>query len=138
MAKATANGFIGRVGAVGNSTSYQSAGKVGSAAQRLKVFTRLSHGGRMARATLLALTGAAVGAASKAYSVSQVDVGPSTGQAGINGLGGKRTAVLKTKQSGNTVAQDLTDFDANVAAKSRPSTYPKDKSGWTPGNIGKL
>lgn len=134
MARATAKGFQGRVGALGNSTNYQTTGKVGGAARAMRTSLNRGHGNRMVRAILLALTGAAVGAASKAYSVSRLNY---TGQAGQNTLGGLRKAQLVTKQTGVTVAQDLTDFDQNVARKSYPATYPANKSGYRPGSQGK-
>jgi hypothetical protein len=139
----TATGFIGRYGAIGNSTNYQTAGKIGDIANQLRRSFHRGHGGRMMQSMVIALTGAAVGAASKAYTVARVaerEGVPGTGTAtgSLVAFGGKRTKVTVTKQSGVTVAQDLTDFDTRIAQKPYPPTYPADKSGAKPGNIGRL
>lgn len=139
-----ATGFIGRVGAVGDTVNYATTGKVGAAGHRLRGMFNRSHGSRMQRAILLALTGAAVGGASKAYTNKRIDQGftvvdkNSNGTGQLTALGGKRLVSTVTRQSGVTVAQDLTDFDTRMAQKSFPSAYPADKSGFKPGNVGKL
>src|SRR5215217_4438413 len=128
-----ATGFIGRLGALGDTTIYATTGKVGAAGHRLRRLFNRSHGSRMQRATLLALTGAAVGAASKAYTNKRIDQGftivdkNSNGTGSLTALGGKRAVATVTRQSGVTVAQDLTDFDTRMAQKSYP-TYVVDKS----------
>lgn len=136
MAKANYKGWIGRD--TGNVTTGSTVSKTGNLGKRLRVFLNGGHGSRMMKSTLLALTGAVVGGASKAYSVAQVTNPSNAGQAGRNDLGGKRQVALTTKQSGVTVAADLTDFDQSVAAKTRLANYPRNKSGFAPGNINKL
>lgn len=139
-----ATGFIGRVGAVGNTTNYQTTGKLGDGATKIRRILNAAHGGRMLKSILLALTGTVVGGASKAYTVARIserdNMNGSTGAANgsLVAFGGKRSKVTVTKQSGVTVAQDLTDFDTLMAQKNFPSTYPADKSGFKPGNIGRL
>jgi hypothetical protein len=138
VTKSNANGFVGRVGLANqNVTSYAGTAAYGSATRSLRRALNGSHGDRRAKATLLALTGAAVGAASKAYSNSRIDAGRTTGQAGVNLLGGKRTIETKVFQTGVTVAQDLTDFDTRLAASVRP-TYPTVKGGGGGGRAGRL
>lgn len=136
MAKATASGWIGRD--TGNVTSHTTMSTYGASQGEIRRALNRGHGTRKLKAVLLALTGAAVGAASKAYSTARVDTGVSTGQAGRNDLGGRRTTSLVTLQSGVTVAADLTNVDQSIAAKSRLSSYPADKGGFAPGNINKL
>jgi hypothetical protein len=138
-----ATGFIGRVGAVGDTTNYQTTGKIGAAGQMIRKALSKSHGTRRMKSLVLALTGAAVGAASKAYTNKRLDQGFTKTDKNSNGtgaltLGGKRNTETVTYQSGVTVAQDLTDFDTRAAQKSFPPSYPNDKSGFRPGNIGRL
>lgn len=138
-----ATGFIGRVGVIGNTTNYQTTGKFGDVATEIRRVFKGGHGGRMLQAVVLALTGAAVGAASKAYTVARIaerDNVPGTGSAigSMMAFGGRRSKVTVTKQSGVTVAQDLTDFDTLMAQKNFPPSYPADKSGFKPGGIGRL
>lgn len=139
-----AAGFIGRVGLANiDSTNYATVGKLGAVGTRLRNQFNRSHGTRMQRATLIALTGAAVGAASKAYTNKRINhgftgTGNNNGTSALTALGGKRTVDTVTRQSGVTVAQDLTDFDTRMAQKSFPTTYPVNKSGFVPGNIGRL
>src|SRR5215204_3134756 len=106
----TANGFIGRVGlGGGNATSYSGLQKYGATLRLLQRRLNLSHGSRKARATILALTGAVVGGASKAYSNSRVtadNASPLVSQAGRNTLGGKRNIETVAYQTGVTVAAD--------------------------------
>lgn len=135
----TANGFIGRVGlGGGNATSYSGIGKTGGIGRLLNRLLNRGHGSRKARATILALTGAAVGGASKAYSNARVSAGRSAGQVGYNELGGKRTIETVAYQTGVTVAGDLTTIDTTIAQKSKPSSYPVEKGGYKPGKIGSL
>lgn len=136
-------GFIGRYGALANTTNYTTTGKIGGLGSQLRRSLNKGLGGRKMRAMLIALTGAAVGAASKAVTVRRTDERSNfTGTGAANGsliaFGGKRGNSSVSVQAGVTVAQDLTDFDTRVAQKSYPPAYPKDKSGWTPGNIGRL
>lgn len=120
----TATGFIGRAGLANpNASSYAGTSKYGNTTKMLRTVFNLSHGARRAKATLLALTGAAVGGASKAYTNSRISAGATTGQAGINALGGRRTIETKTYQTGVTTAQDLVDFDTRLAARSRPTSF---------------
>lgn len=126
-ATGTASGFIGSTPS--NITSYATTSIMGPLANELRRTLNRSHGSRRRKATLLAITGAAAGAASKAYSNSRIDAGVSTGQAGRNDLGGKRTIETKTYQTGNSVAADITDFDTVLQKTSKPSTYPVDKGG---------
>jgi hypothetical protein len=133
---ATATGYIGRVGLANpNATSYTSIAKRGQTLELLNKALNSSHGSRRLRATLLALTGAAVGGASKAYSNSRVQASQRIGKLSPGGLQPVETV---TYQTGVTVAGDLTSIDTQVAAKHKPSSYPADKSGWRPGNIGSL
>lgn len=133
---AAATGFVGRVGfANPNATSYTSIAKRGPQLQYLNSALNRSHGSRRLRATLLALTGAAVGGASKAYSNSRVQAGDRRGKLSY---GGKMTVETVTYQTGVSVAADLTTIDAQIAAKHKPATYPANKSGFAPGNIGSL
>jgi hypothetical protein len=138
-----AHGFVGRVGLANvDSTNYATVGKLGNVGARLRNQFNRSHGTRMNRAILLALTGAAVGGASKAYSQKRINHGFGTGSESGTGslvtVGGKRTIDTVTRQSGVTVAQDLTDFDTRMAQKSYPPAYPADKSGHIAGKIGSL
>jgi hypothetical protein len=141
---AVATGFIGRVGVIGDSANYATTGKIGVLGQLLRKAGSKSHGSRKMKSLMLALTGAAVGAASKAYTNKRIDAGftrtgvNSNGTGSLVSLGGKRAVESVNYQTGVTVAQDLTDFDTRVAQKSYPPTYPKDKSGWIPGNANDL
>lgn len=124
---ATATGFVGRVGLSNpNATSYSSIAKRGQSLQLINNLLNRSHGSRRLKATLLALTGAAVGGASKAYSNSRVQAQQ---QAGRSSLGGLRTVETATYQTGVSVAADLTTIDAQVAAKHKPSSYPANRAG---------
>jgi hypothetical protein len=133
---ATATGYIGRVGLANpNATSYTSIAKRGQTLELLNKALNSSHGSRRLRATLLALTGAAVGGASKAYSNSRVQPSQRIGKLSPGGLQPVETV---TYQTGVTVAGDLTSIDTQIAAKHKPSSYPANKSGYAPGNIGSL
>lgn len=136
----SANGFIGRVGlGGGNATSYSGLAKVGGSLRGVQRMLNRSHGSRKLRAMILALTGAAVGGASKAYSNSRIKANETgSSQVGKNELGGKRSIETVAYQTGVTVAGDLTTVDTTLAAKSKPATYPVDKSGHVPGKIGSL
>lgn len=136
-------GFIGRVGAVGNTTNYTTTGKIGGLGSQLRRSLNKGLGGRKMRAMMIALTGAAVGAASKAVSVQRIDaksnfIGTGPSNNSIMLFGGARGDSTVAVQTGVTVAQDLTDFDTRIAQKSYPPAYPADKSGWRPGGIGRL
>lgn len=138
-----ATGFIGRVGLANlDATNYATVGKLGAVGTRLRNQFNRSHGTRMQRATLIALTGAVVGGASKAYTNKRINhgfgTGSNSGTASLVTVGGKRQIDTVTRQSGVTVAQDLTDFDTRMAQKSFPPTYPANKSGYAVGNIGRL
>src|ERR1044072_3853924 len=124
---ASATGFVGRVGLANpNATSYSSIAKRGQTLELLNKALNSSHGSRRLRATLLALTGAAVGGASKAYSNSRIQAASTLGKLGGGGL---RTVETVTYQTGVTVAADLTTIDTQVAAKHKPSSYPANRSG---------
>lgn len=139
--KPTANGFIGRVGlGGGNATSYTGLAVTGGHLRKLRRMMNGSHGSRKLRAALLSLTGAAVGAASKAYSNARLKASETPGvtsQVGRNELGGRRTTETVAYQTGVSVASDLTDIDGTIAKRTAP-TYPADRSGYRPGNINKL
>jgi hypothetical protein len=139
---AAATGFIGRVGLANpNATSYTSIAKRGQTLELLNKALNGSHGSRRLRATVLALTGAAVGGASKAYSNSRIrhTTDSSTSRVGRLGGGGLRTVETVTYQTGVTVAGDLTTVDTQIAAKHKPSSYPTELSGaGGGGRIGKL
>jgi len=136
MKTATAQGWIGRD--TGNVTAHSTIDKYGTVIGQMRKLLNKSHGSRRVKATILALTGTAVGGASKAYSVYQVSSGDTRGQAGQNNLGGKRTIVALAKDTGVTTAADLADIDNGIGAKSRLASYPANKNGWAPGNINKL
>lgn len=126
---ASASGFIGRVGLnQPNATSYSSIAKRGQSLQLVNNLLNRSHGSRRLKATLLSLTGAAVGAASKAYSNSRVSA-PTNTLVSRTSLGGARTIDTVTYQTGVSVAQDLTTIDTQIAAKHKPATYATDRAG---------
>lgn len=138
---AAATGFIGRIGLANpNATSYSSIAKRGGALAALNKTLNGSHGDRRLRATILALTGAAVGGASKAYSNSRIahTTDGTTSRVGRLGGGGQRLVETITYQTGVTVAADLTSVDTQIAAKHKPSTYPTVKGGGGGGRAGKL
>src|SRR5690349_10002690 len=136
---ATATGFVGRVGLANpNATSYSSIAKRGGALAFINRTLNGSHGDRRLRATILALTGAVVGGASKAYSNTRASAGRAVGQAQHIGLGGMRTVETVTYQTGVTVAQDLTTVDTQIAAKHKPSSYPTVLGGGGGGRVGRL
>lgn len=142
MPKGIAKGWSGN--AHGNATGpgqYQNSSKVGNVANQLRRSLNRGIPGRINRAIVLALTGAAVGAASRTHSFSRISAGTTTGQAGQSAgeLGGMRTIETISRNSGVTTADDLTTLDGNIAKKSRPPTYAKDKSGnGGGGQLGKL
>lgn len=137
--KGIATGFMGRVGLANpNVTSITTTSVSGTIVQDIKRALNKSHGSRRARATVLALTGAAVGAASKAYSNSRIYAGRAVGQAGVNHLGGLRTVETVNYQTGVSTATDLTSIDQQIMTKSKPASYPLNKSGYVPGKIGSL
>jgi hypothetical protein len=134
---ATATGFVGRVGLANpNATSYSSIAKRGQGLQLVNNLLNRSHGSRRLRATLLALTGAAVGGASKAYSNSRIQAVQNVGKMK---LGGQQTVETVTYQTGVSVAADLTTIDAQIAAKHKPSSYPTNRAGYAGGGrVGKI
>lgn len=133
---AAATGFIGRVGLANpNATSYSSIAKRGQTLELLNKALNTSHGARRLRATILALTGAAVGGASKAYSNTRIQA---LQRAGKMSLGGAVAVETVTYQTGVTVAADLTSVDTQIAAKHKPSSYPAVKGGGGGGRAGKL
>lgn len=124
---ASATGFVGRVGLSNpNATSYSSIAKRGQTLQVMNNLLNRSHGSRRLKATLLALTGAAVGGASKAYSNSRIQA---VQLAGKLAPGGIRNVETFTYQTGVSVAADLTTIDAQIAAKHKPSSYPANRAG---------
>lgn len=129
---AVATGFIGRVGLANpNATSYSSIAKRGQTLELLNKALNASHGSRRLRATILALTGAVVGGASKAYSNSRVKhtTDNSVSRVGRVSGGGLRVVETITYQTGVTVAGDLTSVDTQIAVKHKPSPYPTERSG---------
>lgn len=133
---ASSTGFVGRVGLANpNANSYSTTAKRGGSLALLNKALNLSHGSRRLRATILALTGAAVGGASKAYSNSRVQAGDRRGKLSY---GGRIPVETVTYQTGVTTAADLTSVDTQIAAKHKPASYPPNLSGWKPGNIGTL
>src|SRR5215204_3411744 len=88
---------------------------------------RTGIGGRKLRAIVMALTGATVGSASKAYSSKRI---PHDRQVGVaTSQFGKITAVTVTHITGNTTANDLSVVDNVLAARTRPPTYPTSRGG---------
>jgi hypothetical protein len=129
-----ATGFIGRQGASQpNVTAYSTTQKYGNQLGLMNRLLNRSHGTRRFRATLLSLTGAASGAASKAYSNTRI---AAVQQLGKLGYAAKQSAETVAYQTGNSTAGDLTTTDAVIAVKHRPGTYPTDKSGFAPGKAG--
>lgn len=134
---ASATGFIGRVGLANpNAVVYATDSKTNITLNRLRRSLNRSHGSRRLKAMILAITGAAAGQ-SKAYSNFRVSVERTVGQAGVNKLGGARTIDQVAYQTGNSVAGDITTFDAQIAYSSKP-TYPTVKGGGGGGRVGKL
>lgn len=119
-------------------TNYTQASVADPVTRKLNKLFNRGYGNRAMRATVVALTGAAVGGASKAFSYARISAGNSAGQTGRNELGGRRTTETRNMQTGVTVAADLTDFDTRVTAKNRPASYPVDKSGHVPGKPNSL
>lgn len=133
----SATGFIGRVGLANtNAVTYVTDSKLNQPLNRIRRILNKSHGSRKLKAMILAITGAAAGQ-SKAYSNYRVSAERTAGQAGVNKLGGARTVELVAYQTGNSVAGDITTFDAQITYSNKP-TYPTVKGGGGGGRLGKL
>lgn len=127
MPKATASGFIGRVGTANpNATTYSTPEKFTLNLKTLRNRLNGGRGNRRLRTIITALTGAAVGAASKAYSESRAQARQEVGK--LNS-GGVKTVETVSYQTGVTVAGDLTDVDQGIAFKRRVASYPDDRAG---------
>lgn len=117
-------------------TAHELKDKYPSNDARLARALRTGIGNRKLRATILALTGVAVGGASKALSRKRVKATQALGQTVVqNGIVPVETQVLL---SGNTTSADLARVDTNLVLRPRPASYPVERGGYRPGRIGSL
>lgn len=138
MPKAVATGFMGQAGNT-NIGTYSTYYDETPSERKLRVLVNRSYGSRRLKALLVALLGQAPGQ-SKAISHTRV-AHPSAGlfnTGAVNALGGVRGTETRADQTGNASAGDVTRITTRIQKRSKPATYPADKSGFKPGNIGKL